>query len=169
MLTLDRTKEGCSGGDRPLVFLPARFHAQDIPVPYGHEPARARAKPDPDRIVFLLVPRFRGRLNPQSGSGNGLQEHQCRYQIQEQYGNHNEGHVIAVILSHFCVPRMINASGSKQLLFQNRDTSDQGRSVHARPPAARCLMSHALAYAHGFGGSEYVRKAQPVPWHTRLR
>ena len=107
-----------------------------------------------------------GGLNPQSGSGDGLQEHQCRHQIQEQYGNHNEGHVIAVILSHFCVPRMINASGSKQLLFQNRDTSNQGRSVHARRAAAMCLISHALAYAHGFGGSEYVRKAQPVPWHT---
>lgn len=43
------------------------------------------------------------------GSGDGLEKHKCRCQIQDQHSNHNEDHVVAVILSHFCVLRMNDA------------------------------------------------------------
>lgn len=52
------------------------------------------------------------------GSGDGLQKHKRRCQIEDQHSNHNEDHVVAVILSHFCILHMIDAYGSQQLPFQ---------------------------------------------------
>ena len=63
-------------------------------------------------------PRCRMVSSPETGSADEVEKHKGCSQIQCQHGNHAENHVIAVILSHFCVPRMINVTGSQQFPFQ---------------------------------------------------
>lgn len=62
-----------------------------------------------NRVVSADDPDFGYNQAHKWGSGDGLEKHKCRRQIQDQHSNHNEDHVVAVILSHFCVLRMNDA------------------------------------------------------------
>lgn len=87
-------------------------------APCGHEPDRGRTKFVPKPGSHSADdPDFGYNQAHKWGSGDGLEKHKCRCQIQDQHSNHNEDHVVAVILSHFCVLRMIDAPGSQQFAF----------------------------------------------------
>lgn len=100
LLTLDRTQSGCSGRRKPLVIFPRQVSCSGWP-------------------------RLRVWRAPQPGSGYDIEKHISRRQVQYQHSHHAENHVIAVILSHLCVPRMINVSGLQQFLFQRRGKAMQ--------------------------------------------
>lgn len=102
---------GPPGRAVPGNTAPSHRPCHNLPLPCRLEPGR--------------WPQLRVWPDPLSGSGDDLQKHQGRRQIQGQHSSHNENHVIAVILSHVGVLRLINASGSQQFPFQPPGAADE--------------------------------------------